>query len=300
MFTTRFAPSPTGRLHLGHAFSAWLAWDAATRAGGRFLLRIEDIDAGRCRPEFEAGIYEELAWLGLVWEQPARRQSDHLADYAAALSKLRDDGLAYRCFRTRREVAEAIASAPHGAPSMRPVFLGGRLSRDEEEDRLSTGAPFAWRLDLRRARDRLGERWNGLAFKEEGRGPTGETGLVPAEPDLFGDEIIARKDAGVSYHLAAVHDDALQGVSHVIRGEDLFASTHFHVLLQALLELPTPIYRHHRLITDADGKRFAKRDRSVTLEALREAGSTPSGLRGQLGMSTSENEPLGPSRTHHS
>lgn len=272
MFVTRFAPSPTGSLHKGHAFSALTAFEAARAGGGRFLLRIEDIDTTRCRPEFEATILEDLAWLGIAWESPVRRQSEHLADYAAALDRLAGDGLLYRCFRTRRELAEA--SAPHGRMDM---FRGQALPADEEAARLAAGAPFAWRLSLDAAERRLGG-FAQLTFVDEDRGEIG------ARPQLGGDVVLGRKDVGVAYHLAVVVDDALQGVTHVIRGEDLLEATHVQRLLQALLGLPTPTYRHHRLILGPDGKRLAKRDHAQTLRELRESGMSAADLRKELGF----------------
>lgn len=279
-FVTRFAPSPTGWLHRGHAFSALTAHAAARAAGGRFLLRIEDIDATRCRPEYEAGIYEDLAWLGLEWETPVRRQSAHLADYARVLDDLRARGLLYRCFRTRREIAEEIGRAPHGALE---AFRGAPLPAGEEARRLAAGEAFAWRLSLAEAERQLGG-FASLTFVEEGAGPGGETGLIAAHPALGGDVVLARKDAEVAYHLAVVVDDALQGVSHVVRGEDLFEATHVQRLLQALLGLPTPVYRHHRLLTGPDGRRYAKRDRAETLRELRARGVSPADLRGEMGF----------------
>jgi glutamyl-Q tRNA(Asp) synthetase len=236
-FATRFAPSPTGHLHRGHAFSALTAFDAAQAAQGRFVLRIEDIDATRSRPEFEASILEDLAWLGLSWEQPVRRQSEHLADYHRAIETLRDKGLVYRCFRTRKELD--IGRAPH-EPAQ--PFLGGPLPADEEAARLERGEAFAWRLSLDAARRAL------------------------------------------AYHLAVVLDDALQGITHVIRGQDLFEAAHIQRLLQALLDLPIPTYRHHRLLVGPDGKRYAKRDRAQTLRELRAAGVTPAQLRTEMGL----------------
>jgi glutamyl-Q tRNA(Asp) synthetase len=274
-FVTRFAPSPTGYLHLGHAFSALTAADAARAAGGRFLLRLEDIDQGRARAEYEAAIYEDLAWLGLSWEEPVRRQSEHMGDYQAALQALADRNLAYRCFRTRREVADAIASAPHGDRS--DVFVGEALPPEDEAERLKAGETFAWRLSLKKARAALGPTYFALVFEDE-------TGLVRAQPDRHGDVVLARKDFPASYHLASVWDDALQGVTHVIRGEDLRESAHLHVLLQKLLDLPTPTYRHHRLILGQDGKRLAKRDEAATLRSLRESGKTPADVRAVLGL----------------
>jgi glutamyl-Q tRNA(Asp) synthetase len=272
-FVTRFAPSPTGYLHLGHAFSALTAFDAARAAGGRCILRIEDIDQGRARSEFEAAILEDLAWLGLEWEKPVRRQSEHMADYEAALQSLIERELVYRCFRTRREIAEAIASAPHGASG--EVFVGGALPAEEEQAKLAAGESFAWRLALKKARAALGPAYFALVFEDE-------TGRVRAEPDKLGDVVLARKDFPTSYHLASVWDDALQGVTHVIRGEDLRESAHLHVLLQKLLGLPQPAYRHHKLILDAAGKRLAKRDEAATLRALRQSGKTPADIRAML------------------
>ncbi len=274
-FVTRFAPSPTGLLHLGHAFSALTAFDAAREANGRFLLRIEDIDQGRARPEFEAAIFEDLAWLGLAWEEPVRRQSAHMGDYAAALQSLIDRNLVYRCFRTRREVADAIASAPHGEAS--DVFVGEALPPEDEATRLAAGESFAWRLSLKKARAALGPAYFTLMFEDE-------TGLVRAQPEKHGDVVLARKDFPTSYHLASVWDDALAGVTHVIRGDDLRESAHLHVLLQRLLELPTPRYQHHRLILDETGKRLAKRDEAATLRSLRESGKTPEDVRVMLGL----------------
>jgi glutamyl-Q tRNA(Asp) synthetase len=270
-FITRFAPSPTGRLHLGHAVSALTAWEAAQAADGRFLLRIEDIDETRVRPEFEAGIYEDLAWLGLRWETPVRRQSAHMADYRAALDRLAARGLAYRCFRTRREVLDAIASAPHGAGE---VFRGAPLPAAEEQARVQAGEAYAWRLSLDRAREALGG-FEELRFLEEASGPHGERGALTAAPERVGDVVLARKDVGVAYHLAVTIDDALQGATHVIRGDDLFEAVNVQVLLQALLGLPTPIYRHHPLVLGPDGKRLAKRNGAASLAELRAAGAPP-------------------------
>jgi glutamyl-Q tRNA(Asp) synthetase len=273
-FVTRFAPSPTGLLHRGHAFSALTAWTAAKGAGGRFLLRLEDIDATRCRPQHEAAILEDLAWLGLTWETPVRRQSEHMADYQAALGRLRDAGLVYRCFRTRKELAEDIGRAPHGPVE---AFTGGPLMPDDEARRLEAGKPYAWRLSVDAAEAALGG-FEHLTFEEQG------LGMIEAQPDLGGDVVLARKDLGVAYHLAVVVDDALQGVTHVIRGEDLFEATHTQRLLQALLGLPTPIYRHHSLLLGPDGKRYAKRDKAQTLAELRAGGMTPEALRAELGF----------------
>jgi glutamyl-Q tRNA(Asp) synthetase len=277
-FVTRFAPSPTGYLHRGHAYSALTALEAAREANGYFILRIEDIDATRCRPEYDAAILEDLAWLGLRWEEPVRRQSVHLADYEAAITKLRDRSLVYRCFKTRKEID--IGRAPH-EPAV--PYVGAPLDADEEAERLARGEPFAWRLSLAAAREALGG-FDRLTFVEGGgRGSSPRT--VRARPETAGDIVLARKDVGVAYHLAVVHDDALQGVTHVIRGEDLFEATHIQRLLQALLDLPTPMYRHHRLLTGPDGKRYAKRDKAQTLRELRASGVRPNVLRAELGFS---------------
>jgi glutamyl-Q tRNA(Asp) synthetase len=279
-FVTRFAPSPTGHLHRGHAFSALSAFRAAQEAGGRFILRIEDIDRTRCRRAYETALYEDLAWLGLSWEIPVRRQSEHMDDYARALDDLQRRGLLYRCFRTRREIAQSIASAPHGPLE---AFRGAPLPPEEEARRLAAREPFAWRLSLMAAERTLGG-FGELAFLEEGAGPNGERGRIASRPDLGGDVVLARKDVGVAYHLAVVLDDARQGISHVIRGEDLFEATHVQRLLQALLGLPTPIYRHHRLLLGPDGRRLAKRDRAETLRELRARGMTPDRIREELGF----------------
>jgi glutamyl-Q tRNA(Asp) synthetase len=278
-FVTRFAPSPTGYLHRGHTFSALTAYRAAQEAGGRFLLRIEDIDAIRCRPEYDAALFEDLAWLGLDWETPVRRQSEHLVDYHAAIETLRQRGLVYRCFKTRKEID--IGRAPH-EPAV--PFVGAPLSADEEAERLERGEAFAWRLSLAAARERLGG-FETLTFLEGGAGPDGETGVIQARPETAGDIVLARKDVGVAYHLAVVHDDALQGVTHVIRGQDLFEAAHIQRLLQALLDLPTPTYRHHGLLVGPDGKRYAKRDKAQTLRELRTSGLSAAELRSELGFS---------------
>lgn len=277
---TRFAPSPTGLLHRGHACSALTAWTAAQTAGGRFLLRIEDTDFTRCRPEYEAAILDDLAWLGLDWERPVRRQSEHRADYDAALDRLREMGVLYRCFRTRKELMALAGMAPHADdPADAHAFAGGPLSTDEEAGKLASGQPFAWRLSLAAARDRLGA-FHHLTWIEEAADP----GLKTAAPERLGDMVLGRKDIGAGYVIASVVDDALQGVTHVIRGEDLIETTSVQRVLQALLDLPTPTYRHHPLLLGPDGKRYAKRDGSVTLAALREAGVTPEALRGELGF----------------
>jgi glutamyl-Q tRNA(Asp) synthetase len=276
---TRFAPSPTGLLHLGHAYAALVGWRRARAASGRFLLRIEDIDATRCRPEFTAAILEDLGWLGLDWDGAVRLQSEHLAEYRAVLAALAGRGLIYPCFCTRaailREVEQA-ASAPHG-PDGAPLYPGTcrRLSADERAARLAAGEAHALRLDMARA---LALAPGGLAFAEEGEG------VVACDPAQFGDAVLARKDAPASYHLCVTHDDALQGVTLVTRGVDLKPATHLHRLLQALLGWPAPRYAHHALLTDATGRRLAKRDRAATLRDLRAAGVSPAEARARAGM----------------
>jgi glutamyl-Q tRNA(Asp) synthetase len=274
-FVTRFAPSPTGYLHRGHAFSALTVQAAAREAGGRMLLRIEDIDTQRCRPPYETAILEDLNWLGLDWEQPVRRQSQHMADYAAAQDRLRDLGLLYRCFRTRQDVLDEIARAPHGPVE---AFTGTPLARGDEAGRLAAGEPFAWRLSLQAAREHLGSAWDNLTYRDL------DHGLLKARPETAGDVVLARKDVGVAYHLASVADDALQGVTHVIRGQDLADAPHIQRLLQVLLDLPEPVYRHHRLLTGPDGKKFSKRDHAQTLRDIRAAGTSAEKLRADLGF----------------
>ncbi len=287
-FVTRFAPSPTGLLHLGHAYSAIIAHDAARRAGGQFLLRIEDIDLTRSRREYEEAILTDLAWLGLTWDGAVRRQTDHLTDYATALERLGALGVLYRCFLTRREIAEQSLSAPHNAGEGPDgvIYRGPAqpMSADEEEMRIARGDSFAWRLSMRYSQDLLGEEFARLVFVEQ-RDGSDEEHIVAAQPESRGDVILGRKDTPESYHIAVVHDDALQRVTHVIRGEDLRASTHVHVLLQKLLGLPTPVYRHHPLLVGPDGKRYAKRDKSLTLAALREEGVSPAQIRARIGLS---------------
>ena len=278
MFVTRFAPSPTGGLHKGHAFSAMLAHDAARAAGGRFLLRIEDTDFTRCRPEHEAAIVEDLAWLGLTWDGPVRRQSEHRPDYDAALARLRDMGVLYRCFRTRKELMALAGVAPQaGDPTDARAFAGGPPDPEDEAERLAAGQPFAWRLSLSAAAARLGG-FDHLHWIEDGEAP----GRHTARPEALGDMVLGRKDIGAGYVIASVIDDAAQGVSHIIRGVDLVETTSVQRVLQALLGLPTPVYRHHRLLLAPDGKRLSKRDRAETLAALRDRGVTPADLRREL------------------
>lgn len=282
-FLTRFAPSPTGHLHIGHAYSAYCAFSAAREAGGECLLRIEDTDQTRCKPEFEEMILKDLCWLGYNWPSPVRRQSQHLNAYGEALKILQDRDLVYRCFKTRREITDQIALAPHDAGAGElygeKPFFGAPLDAREEAGLLEQNKPYAWRLNMKACKDSLNDDWEKLSFFEEGAGPNGEKGRIKATPEIFGDAILARKDTGTSYHMACVHDDGLQGITHIIRGTDLFAVTHLHVLLQNLLGLNTPIYRHHPLLTDDAGKRFAKRDQAKTLAAMREEGMIADNVR---------------------
>jgi len=276
---TRFAPSPTGYLHLGHARSALEGWRAARQASGRFLLRLEDIDHTRCRDEYAAAIIEDLAWLGLDWDGPVRRQSEHFADYRAALARLEAEGLIYPCFCTRRAIQAEIdraGSAPQGEMGAPYPGTCRDLGAAERAERRALMPDYALRLDVAAAVALTGP----IGWSEDGR-------PVEAQPGLLGDIVLARKEIPTSYHLAVTLDDALQGVSLVTRGADLFAATHIHRLLQALLGLPTPRYRHHPLLTDAEGRRLAKRDRALSIRAMRHAGMTPVAIlaaasRGQI------------------
>jgi glutamyl-Q tRNA(Asp) synthetase len=266
--TTRFAPSPTGLLHLGHAYSALLNFEA----GDRFILRIEDIDTQRCKPEFKEAIYEDLTWLGLRWEQPVLRQSERLAIYGKHLADLAARGLVYRCFKSRQDIENAM-SAPHGAPA---AFQGAPLSTQEEFDNLNAGRPYAWRLSLDAAQNALGSRFSQLSFIENVQGHLIKQ---PAEAWRFGDVVLGRKDIGASYHLASVVDDAAQGITHIIRGEDLRKAAGLHRVLQELFGLPAPVYHHHKLITDENGERLSKRNKSLSLQAMRERGMTADEVR---------------------
>lgn len=276
VIVTRFAPSPTGLLHLGHAFAAKVARDLADGPGDRFLLRFEDIDRNRVRPEFYAGIEEDLKWLGFDWADTPLRQSERLKAYDQALDQLRELGVLYPCFCTRREIEEEVArigAAPHGPEG--PLYPGTcrHLTPAEREQRLASGQVPAWRLDAKQARQKAGP----LTFTDQ------QHGVTEVDPGLLGDVVLARKDIGNSYHLAVVVDDAHQGITHVTRGEDLLASTHVHRLLQSLLDLPEPQYLHHRLITDEKGKRLATRDKARSIRSLREAGRTPESLLAGFG-----------------
>jgi glutamyl-Q tRNA(Asp) synthetase len=273
---TRFAPSPTGWLHLGHAFSALFAYQSALAHGGRFLLRIEDIDFTRCRREFETDLLDDLTWLGLEWEWPVRRQAEHLQEYALVASSLQKRGLLYPCFCTRREILKEIESAggaPHGSEG--PLYPGlcRNLSEDERQSRIAAGQSFALRLDLAKAREVCGDKLEWVDL---------EQGTQKAQPELLGDVVLVRKDIGCSYHLAVVHDDALQGVTRVTRGMDLWEATHLHRLLQALLGLEVPDYHHHTLLTDLSGRRLAKRDNAETLRSLRQQGFSAAELKARL------------------
>jgi len=279
----RFAPSPNGYLHVGHALSALINFEMARAAGGRFLLRIEDIDAARCRPQYEAAIYEDLAWLGITWEEPVRRQSAHLDDYRAALARL--DGLLYPSFESRGAIARLVAEREMHAPWPRdpdgaPLYPGDArsLSPAERQRRMAAGEPYALRLDMTAAIARTGP----LTWIETGGGS--KTGSVAANPQMWGDVVLARKETPTSYHLSVVVDDARQGVTHVVRGQDLFASTSVHRVLQALLDLPAPAYHHHRLILDAGGQKLSKSTRATALRALREAGASAVDIRRMVGV----------------
>jgi glutamyl-Q tRNA(Asp) synthetase len=284
----RFAPSPNGYLHLGHAYSALLNFELAQASGGQFLLRIEDIDATRCRPEFEQAIDEDLAWLGIAWELPVRRQSEHLAEYKAALDRLSAMGLVYPSFESRAEIAKQVARREAEAgrwpcdPDGAPLYPGSAttLTDAEREQLLRRGVPYALRLDMTAALARAGD----LSWTERGQGPDGEGGTVAACPDAWGDVILARKETPTSYHLSVVIDDALQGVTEVVRGQDLFPATSVHRLLQVLLDLPEPAYRHHRLILDTDGHKLSKSSQATGLRDLRAAGVTPAEIRHRIGI----------------
>jgi glutamyl-Q tRNA(Asp) synthetase len=283
----RFAPSPNGYLHLGHALSALLNFEAARERGGRFLLRIEDIDATRCRPEYESAIYEDLAWLGVAWEEPVRRQSEHMSEYGEALRRLEQMGLLYPGFESRADIARLVREREQTGPWPRdpdsaPLYPGDArsLSSGERKALIESGAPYALRLDMAAARAHSGA----LTWHEQGAGPGGETGEVAAQPEQWGDVILARKEIPTSYHLSVAIDDALQGATHVVRGQDLFWSTSVHRLLQALLGLPVPLYRHHRLVLDEAGQKLSKSTRATSIRELRAAGVTPADIRERVGL----------------
>ena len=270
VFRTRFAPSPTYYLHLGHAASAFHVWRTAEAAGGEVLLRIEDIDTTRCKPEYTQAIFEDLRWLGFTWPEPVRVQSDHFSDYQTCVEHLRRRGLAYRCFRTRTELAQlpnALQPGPHPAT--------------DETAMLARGVPFAWRLSLDAARETLGTEWDALTYRVIT--PSGVEQKL-ANPSLHGDIVIARKDSPSAYHLAVTHDDALQGITHIIRGEDLIDAPDIHTLLQKLMDWPQPIYQHHPLIMDPDGQKLSKRQKSISLASLRADGMTADQIKDRLGF----------------
>jgi glutamyl-Q tRNA(Asp) synthetase len=285
----RFAPSPNGLLHLGHAYSALLNQKLADEAEGRLLLRIEDIDPTRSTAEFERGIYEDLAWLGIEWEKPVRRQSGHMEAYRTHLDRLIAEELVYPAFMSRGEIRAHIADAqvsgrrwpvdPDGAPLYPGVDR--LLPARERKQRIESGEPYAWRLDMERALERVGKT---LSWLEDGRGPSGETGTVPADPALWGDVILARRETPTSYHLSVVTDDAVQGVTDVVRGRDLFHATAIHRLLQELLDLPEPRYFHHRLVLGEDGRKLSKSRGDTALVALRDEGRTPAAIRRMIGL----------------
>jgi glutamyl-Q tRNA(Asp) synthetase len=283
----RFAPSPNGYLHLGHAYSALLNFDLAERTNGRFLLRIEDIDTIRCKPEFEAAIYQDLAWLGIAWEAPVRRQSEHFAFYRDAIERLSAEGLVYPSFESRAEIASLVAQREADGPWPRdpdgaPLYPGEAklLSSAARQRLLESGAPYALRLDMAAACARIGE----LSWTERGQGANGETGEIEARPQAWGDVILARKETPTSYHLSVVIDDALQGITEVVRGEDLFWSTSVHRLLQVLLGLRAPLYRHHRLVPDTSGAKLSKSTGATGLRELRATGAAPVDIRRLVGL----------------
>ncbi|WP_248448865.1 tRNA glutamyl-Q(34) synthetase GluQRS [Sinorhizobium meliloti] len=283
----RFAPSPNGLLHLGHALSAILNHDMAAAMGGRFLLRIEDIDRTRCRPEFEAAIFEDLAWLGLDWEEPVRRQSEHLGVYAAALERLKAMGLVYPAVMTRGEIRAAVAAAEAKGqawprdPDGTPLYPGRErgFTPDEQAALLASGRPYAWRLDMGEAVRCAGEP---LTWRETGLSQSGEAASIVADPAAWGDVILSRSDAPSSYHLSVVVDDALQGITHVVRGRDLYHATSVHRLLQRLLDLPQPVYHHHRLVLGPDGRKLSKSDSDTGIAAFRAAGHRPADVRAMV------------------
>jgi glutamyl-Q tRNA(Asp) synthetase len=285
----RFAPSPNGLLHLGHAYSALLNQRFAERLGGSLLLRLEDIDTARCTPEFEVALLRDLAWLGLRWETPVRRQSEHFGEYEAGLRRLEREGLIYPAFMSRGEVRSLIAEQEIAGkawprdPDGAPLYPGSdrNIPARRRAALMAGGQPFAWRLDVAAAQARVGRR---LFWTELSGDDLADAEAVEARPEAWGDVILARRDVPTSYHLSVVLDDALQGVTHVVRGTDLYAATAIHRLLQALLDLPEPRYHHHRLILGPDGRKLSKSERATGLAALCEAGATPATVRGMVGF----------------
>jgi len=283
----RFAPSPNGYLHLGHAYSALLSFDMTREFGGRLLLRIEDIDAERCRSEYEEAIYEDLRWLGLRWEEPVRRQTAQFTDYEMAIDRLEAEGLLYPSFESRRELAALAAELDRQGgwprdPDGVPIYpgRGRKLSAAERKRRREASEPYALRLAMDRAVARAGV----LTWTETGAGPAGQSGLITAAPQMWGDVVLARKDSPASYHLAVVIDDALQGVTDIVRGRDLFWATSIHRLLQVLLGLPEPTYHHHKLILDEEGQKLSKSTSATGLRELRAAGVQPFEIRRMVGL----------------
>ncbi len=281
----RFAPSPNGPLHLGHALSALTGFDAARRLGGRFLVRIEDIDVARCREEYVAGIFEDLAWLGIAWEEPVRRQSQHFVTYAQAAQRLERQGLLYPCFASRSEI-EAAASPGAVDPDGAPLYPGlhKAMPQAEIEARIENGERYALRIDMGRASVAAAKRLRGAPLTFTELDDAGRAQILDAGPEQWGDAVILRKDVPASYHLAVVVDDARQGITHVTRGRDLFQSTGLHRLLQVLLGLPEPLYHHHRLLTDAEGRKLAKSAGDTGLAALRAVGASPADIRRKIGL----------------
>lgn len=294
--TFRFAPSPNGELHLGHAYSALLNDALAKANGGRMLLRIEDIDAARCTAAFETGIYEDLRWLGVGWDGPVRRQSEHFADYQQLLSRLIEEELVYPAFMSRGEIRACIAESPHGGrdwpsdPDGVPLYpaFDRALGAKERRRRIADGVPFGWRLDVEAAVARIEAPLTWVEYSDEN---LAQTRVVEARPQAWGDVIVARREIPTSYHLSVVVDDALQGVSHVVRGTDLFHATSIQRLLQELLGLPQPRYFHHRLLPGADGRKLSKSQKDTGLSALRQAGVTPAGLREMIGFNDAPTRP---------
>jgi len=283
----RFAPSPNGHLHLGHAYSALVNDDMARQCDGRLLLRIEDIDAARCRPEYEAAICEDLRWLGIDWQHDVRRQSEHFGDYQSAVNKLEAMGLLYPAFESRSEIAALVAERDRQGhwprdPDGVPLYPGRarKMPKAERERRRREGEPFALRLATDAAVAQAGV----LTWTETGSGPQGQSGTIVAAPQMWGDVVLARKETPTSYHLAVAVDDALQGVTDVVRGQDLFWSTGIHRLLQALLGLPEPDYHHHKLIVDAAGRKLSKSTLATSLRDLRASGTTPADVRRMVGL----------------
>ncbi|TAN01400.1 MAG: tRNA glutamyl-Q(34) synthetase GluQRS [Rhizobiaceae bacterium] len=292
----RFAPSPNGRLHLGHAYSALFNQKLARQAGGRLLLRIEDIDTTRCTPEFEAGILEDLDWLGIEWERPVRRQSDHFAEYEKELARLVAEGLVYPAFMSRGEIRAHIADAEKAGkrwprdPDGTPLYPGSERNLTERKRRhlMASGTPYAWRLDMKEALLRFPRR---LTWQEGGKGPDGQAGIVEADPDKWGDVVLARREVPTSYHLSVVIDDAQQGVTDIVRGRDLFHATPVHRLLQQMLRLPEPRYLHHDLVLGPDGRKLSKSNGDTALCEMRQAGRAPDDIRSRLGFTSVQAAP---------